>query len=275
MLINRVIWILAVCAFLYLLSLLLVYLLEDRFVFRPTGLSDTHQFEFDHRHEERFWEAEDGTRIHSLFFPAQGVKKGIVLYFHGNADNLQRWGRYTVDFTSRGYDVWAVDYRGYGKSGGQVDEDWFYKDAYQMYQQCREEYEPQEIVLYGRSLGSAVATHLAAQVRARLLILETPFDNIQSVFHAQMPVSFLPFRLKNQFPNDQFIQRVQYPICIVHGTADDLVPLQSALQLKPLLKSGDKFSIIEKGGHKNLRTFEEYQLLLDHWLGVDEFKDEG
>ncbi|MEM9916444.1 MAG: alpha/beta fold hydrolase [Bacteroidota bacterium] len=271
---NKWILLLVILIALYFLGVLAVYMFQDKFVFRPTTLHQEYNFQFEHPHQEFFVEAADGVRLNTLLFPAEGVQKGIVLYFHGNADNLQRWGQYTVDFTRRGYDVLALDYRGYGKSGGEAQEDLFYQDAYQLYQQVRQKFSPSEIILYGRSLGSAVASQLATRVRARMLVLETPFDNIPSVFQSKFPLGILPFELKNEFPNDEHVQKVQYPICIIHGTKDQLVPLKCALRLKPLLKPEDKFVVIEKGGHKNLRTFEAYQELLDRLLGIDEFKEE-
>ncbi|MFZ4476739.1 MAG: alpha/beta hydrolase, partial [Saprospiraceae bacterium] len=93
--------------------------LQHKILFRPTRLPEKHVFRFDAPFEEHFIETPDHVRINALFFPAaQQPSSGVVLYFHGNRDNLQRWGAEHRRFTESGYDFFAADYRGYGKTPG-------------------------------------------------------------------------------------------------------------------------------------------------------------
>ena len=246
----------------YLIIAIGFYLLQDKFIFQSKKLKKEYAFQFDQSFEEYFIKTEGGESLNAVLFRATIPSKGLILYFHGNADNLQRWGLYAIDFTQLGYDILMVDYRGYGKSGGQPSENELYKDAQVVLNWSRKNIPFAKLIIYGRSLGSAVASHLASENTPDLLILETPFDQIKSVVYPPIrPIlSLLPTR--NEFPNNLFIQKVKCKKIIFQGTNDWIVPLSSAMKLKPLLSNEDKFFVIEGGGHKNLRDFKEYHKAL-------------
>ncbi|MBK9338995.1 MAG: alpha/beta hydrolase [Lewinellaceae bacterium] len=242
--------------------------LQKKALFRPTRLSAEYVFSFEHPFEEFFLDTPDGARLNLLRFPAdQSTRRGVVLYFHGNRDNLQRWGNLHRDFTCRGYDFVAPDYRGYGKSTGEPAERTFYEDARLVYDWLRTEYPANSIILYGRSLGTAMACYLAAHVRARKIVLETPFDNIAGLIAGYLRRSELPFRPAFFFPNDRHLRQSELPVLLFHGTADRVVPYASARRLAACLKPGDEFVTIPGGSHHNLREFELYQEKLSEWLG--------
>ncbi|MEL6923793.1 MAG: alpha/beta hydrolase, partial [Bacteroidota bacterium] len=209
----------------------------------------------------------DGENIDALYFTAPDSTLGVVLYLHGNADNLQRWAQYHPDFTERGYDFFAIDYRGYGKSTGKATEQGLYKDAERAYHWLRQRFPSQQIIIYGRSLGTGVASHLAQVAAAKMLVLETPYDNMQNLLLTRMPALPLPFQLRYQFPTDERLPLIDEPVYILQGTEDSVVPYRDAVRLKPLLKTGDRFITIEGGGHKNLSEFELFQQTLDELLG--------
>lgn len=240
--------------------------LQKKVLFRPTLLLPDHQFDFGEPVEEHFLSTPDGERLHALFIPAAEPKQRVVLYFHGNRDNLQRWGAMHRDFTQLGYDFFAPDYRGYGKSTGDHEEARYLEDAELMYDWLRQKYPPEDIVLYGRSLGSGMASHLAARVPARMLILETPFDNIRGLLASHVRRHEPPFEPAFSFPNDENLQRTNLPLLIFHGTRDRVVPFASASNLKKVLKPGDEFITLEGGSHHNLSTFSAYQERLRAWL---------
>lgn len=241
--------------------------LQKKALFRPTVLTTAHRFDFEEPFTEHFFDTPDGARLHALFFPSPAnVKCGVVLYFHGNRDNLQRWGALHRDFTGRGYDFFVPDYRGYGKSSGEPDEQHYLADAMLVYNWLRERYAAKEIILYGRSLGTGMASYLAARVPARMVILETPFDNIGGLLASHIRRHQPPFEPAFQFPNDENLKATSLPLLIFHGTRDRVVPYASAENLKQVLKPGDEFVTIEGGSHNNLNTFELYQEKLGKWL---------
>ncbi len=258
-------------AVLYALLVGGVYSFQQKILFRPDKLTSDYQFDFSEPFEEHYFLTKDGVRINALLFPTQNIKKGVVLYLHGNADNLQRWGKYQIEFTKRGYDAFAIDYRGYGKSGGEVSEEGMYSDALAAYQTLRKNHEAEEIIIFGRSLGTSVAAWLASKVEARMLILETPFENMRNLMHLQSLGFLLPFNFKYQFSTNQYLANVPCPIVIFHGTQDKVTPYQTAEALKKVLKKADQFVAITGGRHRGLRHFSEYQNALDRLLGIDEF----
>jgi len=241
--------------------------LQKKALFQPTKLADDYAFSFDHPFEELFLDTPDGARINLLRFPSdRKPSRGVVLYFHGNRDNLQRWGNMHTDFTTRGFDFVAPDYRGYGKSTGEPNERTYYEDARLVYDWLLADHLAGSIVLYGRSLGTAMACYLAAHVRARKLMLETPFDNIRGLIAAHLRRADVPFHPAFFFPNDRHLRQTEMPTLLFHGTADRVVPFESAARLKSCLKPGDLFVTIPGGAHNNLREFELYQSNLAAWL---------
>ena len=244
---------------LYLLLLLSVYGLQKFIIFQPTPLKKNYKFEFETPHEEVFLPTKDSVLINGIYFKTTTKKKGVVLYLHGNADNLKRWGKYHTDFTKRGYDIFMIDYRGFGKTGGQISEQSYYEDTRLAYDYLLTSELYSDIIIYGRSLGCAMACQLATQVPARKLILETPFDNIKNTFKTRFPILILPWDLNYFFPNDQFIQKVDMPIVIFEAAKDKLVLNKSTEGLIPYLKPSDEFIKIDSAGHKNLSSFAQYQ----------------
>jgi hypothetical protein len=238
-------------------------------LFRPVKLAESHLFQFDAPFEELWFPTPDGQRLNALLFPtARREKSGVVLYFHGNRDHLQRWGAYHGVFTSRGYDFLIPDYRGYGKSSGVPDEQDYFEDATLLYHWLQERYPPEQIVFYGRSLGTGMAAYLAARQAARSVILETPFNHIRGLLSSHLYEKIdLKFEPIWSFPNDEHLRQTTIPVLIFHGTRDRVVPYASAAGLKPYLKAGDLFVTIEGGSHHNLGSFPEYVRHMDAWLG--------
>lgn len=263
---QNILYLFLVAFGLWLLLTGFVYLAQGRIIFQKVPLPNTHVFEFDFPFEEFELLSSDSVAINALYFPTSLPRKGAILYFHGNADNLQRWGQYSEDLIRRGYDVLMIDYRGYGKSEGAPDEAAYYRDARMAYDWLHQKFPADQIVLYGRSLGAAIASQLASTVDARLLILETPFDNIQHAIETSVPVLWLPWPLKYHFANDRYLPKITYPVYIFHGTSDRVVSYRSAEALKPLLTLKDQFCTIEGGEHKNLGSFPQFQEALDKVL---------
>ena len=246
----------------YLLLHLLFFVFQKKIIFQPEKLHSDYNFNFEETFEE-FYIPVENEKINALYFKTKQESSGTILYLHGNADNLNRWGKYARDFTARGYDVLMIDYRGYGKSDGTASEENIYKDAEATFQWLSKQVDNQQIIIYGRSLGSGPATYLAATNVAKMLILETPFESIDCVDDNKLPLMSFLFRSRVKFPNDQYIQKVDFPIFIFHGTEDFVVPYNCAKGLEDFLKPGDRFITIDGGGHKNLNEFETYYEQLD------------
>ena len=255
-------WFSALIAVLVALALgnLFTLVLQEYFIFRPERLPQDYTFIFQKPYEELFIQSPHKGRLNALWFrqDQQPTTRGVILYFHGNAGSLRRWGHLHYFFARLGYDFFTYDYRGYGKSRGPRTEAIMYEDARAVYDFIRPHYPPDKIVIFGRSLGSAFATWLAVHVEARLLVLETPFASMRRLFRAYFPILPPVFRYKFLFSNHRWLKKVSLPVYIFQGDEDLVVPFRVAAALIPSLKPGDRFFRIEGGSHNNLLYYDKY-----------------
>ncbi len=255
---NRVKKVFKVLFFLYAMITAALYFLQEKILFLPTELPQDYEYTFEYPFEELFLKPEENVHINALHFKADNPK-GVILYFHGNAGDLSRWGNIAQHFVYLGYDLFIMDYRGYGKSSGPLNEQSFYDDAQFCYNYLLQEYSEDEITLYGRSLGTGMATFLASGHQPKQLILETPYHSILDVAKNRFPLLPVSLLLKYTFPTYEYIPKVNCPITIFHGTDDAVVPYSSAQKLKALAPSETTFITIDEGGHNNLIEFETYR----------------
>lgn len=244
-----------------------LYYLQEKFLFHPEELPASYQFKFDMPFEEaNIRYATDETINLVKFFPADTGRKGVVVYFHGNRANITRYARFAKNFTGRGYEVWMPDYPGYGKSIGERTEKKMYQQALQVQKMAASKYSADSIIIYGKSLGTGVATYVAAESKNKLLLLETPYYSIPSLFSSYAPI-YPTGRMANyKFPVNEYLVDVPYPVVIFHGTDDGVIPYRNAAKLKKVLKSSDEFISLEGGGHHNLNKYELMQHKLDSLL---------
>jgi fermentation-respiration switch protein FrsA (DUF1100 family) len=159
-----------------------------------------------------------------------------------------------------------IDYRGYGKSTGKPSEAGLYQDGEAALHWLLQHHHLEEIVFYGRSLGSGVAAYLATRYTPKSLLLETPYDVLPNVIQHQVMLPLPVGIFRHHFPNFRYLSEARCPIYILAGTHDRLIPLQLSLKLKPLLRSPSNFLIIQGAGHHNLSAFQAYHFELDRLL---------
>jgi pimeloyl-ACP methyl ester carboxylesterase len=234
----------------YLLICGLIYFKQERLIFFPETLAADFRFSFPAPFEEVTWQV-DGASLHALHFKAE-QPKGVVLYLHGNAGSLQSWGSVAAPFLAQHYDVLMPDYRGYGKSTGTIaDESTLLADAGIAYSYLLQHYPDQQILIYGRSLGTGPAVYLAKEHHPRLLILETPYYSLRELASAHMP--WAPrFLLKYPLRTDRWIGAVRCPIYLFHGTDDELIPYAASQRLTELIQTKHQLITIPGGTHNTL-----------------------
>lgn len=243
-----------------------LYFLQEKIIFLPSKLDQDYRYEFSQPFEELFLKTDDGTVINAIHFKKENPK-GVILYFHGNAGDLSRWGEIASYFAKKGYDVLVMDYRTYGKSTGELSEVALYADAQMCYDYLLKTYDEKDIILYGRSLGTGVVTNLASSNNPKQVILETPYYSLVSVAKHRFPLFPVEQLMTYRMPSNEFIQEVRCPVTIIHGTDDSVVPFESGKQLFDECKSKQKaFVRIEGGEHNNLIEFEKYHLTIDSIL---------
>lgn len=231
---------------------------QEKLIFRPTFLPQNHVFEFKYPFEELFLKPEKDAIINAIHFKVENAK-GLILYFHGNAGDLQRWGNITEHLVAKNYDVFVIDYRTYGKSTGTLSEQALYNDAQFCYDYLKKTYNEKDIIIYGRSLGTGLSTYVASKNNPKQLILEAPYYSIADVAQYRFPVFPVKRILKYQLLSYQYIPKVDCPITIFHGTDDYIVPYKSGQKLFEVApQSLSTFITIDNGGHNNLEGFETY-----------------
>lgn len=242
---------------LYLMIGASLYFFQEKLIFLPTKLSQDYEYQFNYPFEELFFETDKDVSINALHFKTENPK-GVILYFHGNAGDLSRWGKITEYLVALHYDVLVMDYRTYGKSRGKLSETALYDDAQYCYNYLLKQYEESKITLYGRSLGTGIASNLASNNNPKQLILETPYYSIEHVAKYRFPIFPVKHVLKYKFPTYQYLPKVNCAISIFHGTEDFIVPYDSGKKLLELNIQNLNFITIKGGSHNDLKNFETY-----------------
>lgn len=241
---------------LFLLSLA-AYFLQDKFIFKPEKLRQDFQFKYDIPFKEINFDVAPGVRINGLHFYRESPK-GIILYFHGNSRSIKGWAKYARDFYRYDYNVVLVDYRGFGKSTGKRGEKEMLDDMQFVYQTLTAEYGEDNMIVYGRSLGSGFAAKIATDNRPRYLILDSPYYNFKKVVERFIPFLPLNYVLRYHLRTDKWIRHVKCPVYIIHGTKDWLIPIKHSEALQKLNPRKITLIRIHGGSHNNLPRFDEY-----------------
>ncbi|GAB2940814.1 alpha/beta fold hydrolase [Hymenobacter coalescens] len=254
---------------LYGLICLLLYFQQERLLFFPDKLPPEHRFRFPGRFAERWVTAADGTRLHGLLFRTDSVARGLVFYLHGNGGALDSWGQVAPTYTRLGYDVFLLDYRGYGKSQGRISsEEQLLRDAEAAYQQLAADYPEARTVVLGYSLGTGVAAWLAARHQPRMLILQAPYYSMKDMARSHYP--WVPgFLVRYPLRTYAVLPRVAAPVVLFHGEQDEVIYPGSSRKLRALLKPTDRLVLLPGAGHNGMTDHPDYQRVLRDLLAQD------
>ena len=260
--VQQWLYILIIVLISYVVLSVLLYFLQDYFLFKPEKLDKNFQFFYENQETEEYnVETRDGAVINGLRFKAKNPK-GVVFYLKGNSKSIKGWGKFAVDFTRHGYDVIMVDYRGFGKSTGRRTQKAVKRDMQVIYNKIKDKVSEKYIILYGRSLGSGFATKLASMNNPRMLILDAPYYSLSKVAKKYIPFMPLSLLIKFPMPTYKWFKYVNCPIHIIHGTDDRLIPYKTSVKLSRIKPKSTTLHTVIGGGHKNLNTFESYHKML-------------
>ena len=194
----------------------------------------------------------EGGLINGLKFSA-AEPKGAILFFHGNFGDVSGWGAYGADFAALGYDFYIFDYPGYGKSDGKISsQQQLLASADAMSRYVLEQHSPKRLAMIGYSIGSGIAAQQAAKWDAARLILLAPYFSFERLAHEKIP--FVPkFLIRYKIPTAEFLQAARgTQITLIHGAADELIPVHHCRDLAEFLKEGDLFYEIPDARHNGL-----------------------
>ena len=222
--------------------------------------------------EEVFITCEDGCTINGLFAPGK-ENRPLVLIFHGNAGNITHRDFLLHGFTKLGCAVLLIDYHGYGKSEGTPSEKNLYLDGDASLKWLQEEKNiiPEQIVLFGKSLGSGVGIELATKHSFKGLILETPLSSTVSVARSHFPYNCFPVRLLiiDKFDNISKIKNIHCPLLFIHGTRDNIIDKKESKKLYEKANMPKEIYLVEGAGHNDIQYVEPqiYWERISDWIG--------
>ncbi|WP_370627262.1 alpha/beta hydrolase [Pontibacter sp. HSC-14F20] len=236
---------------LYLLMMGFISFQQEKLIFFPEKLPADYTFRFDRNAEEITIPAADGVLLHGLLFKADATK-GLVFYLHGNAGSVASWGWVHQAYTALGYDVFVLDYRGYGKSQGKISsERQFYDDAEAAFLEVAGRYSGQQIIVAGYSIGTAAAARLSSLHTPTLLLLQAPYYSLSDLMQSLYPL--VPgFLLRYKFETYTFVAQTKSPIAIFHGELDEIIYPGSSEKLKAHLKPSDQVILLKGQGHNGM-----------------------
>lgn len=240
---------LAFIAACYALLVAATFLLQPRLVYFPiTGLQMI-PTQVGLRYEDVNFETRDGLRLHGWYIPVRGASY-TVLFLHGNAGNISHRLESLAIFNRLGLNTFIIDYRGYGNSQGTPDENGTYQDALAAWDHLRQakQKKPEDIILFGRSLGGAVAAWLATQVNPGGLILESTFTSLPDLgadHYWFLPVRWLS---RYQYSTQAQLSAVSAPVLIAHSRDDRIVSFRHAQNLYAVANPPKQFLEL-RGGH--------------------------
>jgi fermentation-respiration switch protein FrsA (DUF1100 family) len=248
--------IISIMLLVYLIGALLIYFFQETLIFRSRALPASHQFDSSLPHREITVAVNKQDTLHAVLYrPDSGAIRGLVLYFHGNRQNIGWYEKFVPYFTQLGYEVLMPDYPGYGKSKGKITEQKLYEWATLTYQIARKRYAADSLIIYGKSLGTGIAAQLASRRDCKHLMLETPYYRFSDVLQRFLPLYPMNLLLRYQLPTYQYLPLVSAPITLLHGTKDGIVSFAQSQKLSALFKPQDKLVVVEGGSHNDLYRF--------------------
>ncbi len=247
-----------ILAGLYVIVCALLFFLQEKLIFFPEKLDKNYKFDFDEAFEEINIKTNDNKVLNGLWFKSDS-SRGLIFYLHGNAGSLRSWGEVARTYTNLNYDVFMLDYRGFGKSEGSISSEvQLYRDLQMAYDEMKSKYNENKMVVLGYSVGTAPAAKIASTNKPGLLILQAPFYSMTDLMKHIYPI--IPaFLLKYTFKTNEFIRDCNMQIVIFHGDQDELIYYDSSVKLKKLMKRTDTLITLYGQGHNGMTGNPEYQ----------------
>lgn len=237
-----------------------LYVMQESLLFYPEKLPPDYQFNIPDTVEVKI--PVDGAVLSALHFH-QPNAKGVVFFLHGNGGSLSSWFTGTDFYRRVNFDLFMLDYRGYGKSTGSIQsEAQLHDDVKKAWDTVAPLYAGKKIIIYGRSLGTGLAVALASGVDAALLVLVSPYTSVLELtrhYYPYVPGALLKYPLRT----DLLLPRIKMPTLIIHGSEDEIVPYSHSLTLKSLAPQVELIRI--EGAHHN--DIHEFPVFLDSLAG--------
>lgn len=236
---------------------------QEKLIFHPVSATNPR---YSHYAKHQVWFDVENARLQAWHFVFNDQPSRVILYFGGNAEdvtfNIPELARYGAS------QVFLVNYRGYGQSTGSPSQQHLYRDGLAVFDQLTEKYgvPANEMVLFGRSLGSGVATYIAAHRAAHKVILVTPFDSIARVGAGKFP--FLPIEgfIRHPFPSVDFALTIDTPVLMIAAEHDVVIPPAHARSLFEAWRGPRQYALLDNVGHNDISEHPRYHALIHGFL---------
>jgi len=256
----------------FLIGLLIInafmYFQQPMMTFYPSSRLDATPADWGLDYEDVSLQTADGVVLHGWYVSAAESEQ-VLLFFHGNAGNISHRRASLEIFHRLGLNVLMIDYRGYGQSGGSPSEAGLYSDAAAAWSYLIDEkgFAANDVVIFGRSLGGAVATELASNVSARGLILESTLSSARDFAQRVFPVLSRLIFMRFDFASAAKLPRVNYPVLVLHSSDDEIMPFELGERVFEAANE-PKLFVRMRGGHNDgfVVSQPEYEQALGEWL---------
>jgi uncharacterized protein len=250
----------------------MIYIFQERLIFYPQGLSGEEAEQLaanDEEVEEMAFQSRDGTILHGWLLQASEEKDdgGLLIYYGGNGEELSG----QIPGMKENLPEWSVllvNYRGYGKNEGSPREGKLYEDALEIFDETKKRYPDKQVVLMGRSIGTAVALKTAAEREVEGMILVSPFDSLNEVAKLHYPFLPIDILLRYSFDSRNRIEEINAPILAMAGGEDGIIPEERTLRLLQEYEGTLHYERISRGGHNDLHFYPIF------WDAIREFLSE-
>ncbi len=247
---------------------LMLYFLQPRLTFQPSRDVPYNPSDIELQYDDVKLETTDGLTLSAWYIPAENAKF-TLLFCHGNGGNMAHRLESINIFNRLGLNCLIFDYRGYGDSNGKPSEKGVYIDTQTAYDWLinKKKFSPENIIIFGRSVGASIAAHLASNVKAKGLIMESSFTSYADIGHKYYP--YMPVRLlaRYSFSAIDYIKKVHCPILSIHSPDDDIIPFKLGRPLYAAANEPKEF--LEISGNHNEGFLDSGQIYyhgLEDWL---------
>lgn len=240
---NMIFYIFIFIFILYFIIALYFYLKQNKLLYRPYKKIELTPSFFEIDFEEVFFYTSDNIKLNAWYIPSRTKTCKTLLFCHGNSGNISHRLESIKIFHNLGLNVFIFDYRGYGKSEGYPTENGTYKDgeAAWHYLIKKKNCTPENIIIFGRSLGGAIAVELATKFNPGKVIVESSFTSITDMAKKLIPLFSISFLIKNKYLSYKKINNIKCSALIIHSKDDSLVPFEHGIKLFKKIKSQKQF----------------------------------
>ena len=246
----------------------LMYFQQASMIFYPMSRLYETPSDWGLEYEDVTFKTADKLQLHGWYIPSSQSDR-VLLFFHGNAGNISHRQHSIEIFHRLGLNVFIIDYRGYGQSEGRPSEQGLYRDATAAWHYLTEEkgFANSQVIIFGRSLGGAVAARLASEAHARGLILESSFSSAQDFARAVFPILSRLILIRYDFNSIESIQRVNYPVLVLHSPDDEIMPFHLGEKVYKAANQPKHF-VHMRGDHNYgfVQSQPEYEQEISSWL---------